>query len=998
MFARVKQEASTLTAFIAAGFCLLAAFVSCTESSIEEERIPEPEDVVKAVDFSLAYSHREGDAAAMVLTLSSGETKGMYGIEASCADADGRTLSEKSGEILLVPGCSRTILLPVDGEGCEISCSLEGPGGARSVKRISLTGESLEDRCVFGYGDALPDEVEMRVGELTVLPSELLGAGDIRATGEGDVLVETDAFGVNVTPLSEGESSIVIADGPYTDRMTVKAVAGTPSATVSLPQNVVVMKDAEAVIVATAIPYGSVSSECSWSVDRSGVISLEGKGASAWLKGLSVGTANVTMSSPAGTVTTAVKVIESSPLQRVTSVAVTPEEISLKEGETASVNVTYEPADAVLGRIRWSIAGDRESISLDSFELAGEIKGLCGGSATVTVDIDGVQSSMNVTVTSTSEDTPEPDAPTYDISMPENIVLITGSESVVKARYLDGTQPSGGSWATTPEGYVSFVHTDGATAFIKALKQGTTELVYKVGSSVGTTHVKIISSGDQDPDQPGGDIKTLESVALPASLEMTEGEDRQLTATLTPSSYIPENVSWSLSSDDGAAIAFSWEGTTVSLSAATAGTATLSVTVDGKTASTRITVKKKPVELLSVDLTVSPSETIVKGGKTALTASLTPGNYSPAETEWSVTPSGIVSLSTNGLTATATGIAEGTADVTFTADGKSKTVRITVANPTASYVPSLNATEFFEGQDVVLSFAGEEKEGVSVEVRLDGTLQTFNASGMTLNEIGAGSHKFTVVQKYGDSVLDSTELPFVVYPAPAPTVKVSCGTSSETFSSYVCIHRGLSFSVNVICSGVDDFSADTAEGSASIITSSGKTLVSVKTGEGYFKWTARKGGATAEGRIPVVVYDSIIAKVSASLKGLSVSDCYITLDVTGNGYGNVSASGVSVVPHYRIPLPNGKELRHTGAKINAGTVSLANGAHSEWNAGDDASACQSRIKDEGYNISDIATIYITLEITGTISDDFLVLDGEGGAVRGCITGGNGFLKEYYKNR
>ncbi|MGN1062589.1 MAG: Ig domain-containing protein, partial [Candidatus Scatosoma sp.] len=72
--------------------------------------------------------------------------------------------------------------------------------------------------------------------------------------------------------------------------------------------------------------------------------------------------------------------------------------------------------------------------------------------------------------------------------------------------------------------------------------------------------------------------------------------------------------------------------------------------------------------------------TLEIGGEETLTATVTPDNATEKTVTWSVSPAGIVTVE-NGKVAA---VAEGTATVTATADGKSATCSVTV-NAAVSY-------------------------------------------------------------------------------------------------------------------------------------------------------------------------------------------------------------------------------------------------------------------------------------------------------------------------
>ena len=156
-----------------------------------------------------------------------------------------------------------------------------------------------------------------------------------------------------------------------------------------------------------------------------------------------------------------------------------------------------------------------------------------------------------------------------------------------------------------------------------------------------------------------------------ASLELTEGETAQLTATVLPDNATNKNVTWSTSNASIATVDANGLVTAVS-----AGTAVITVTTeDGtKTASCTVTVTV-PV----TGVTLSQTQASLYYNRTpntlTLTATVAPDNATNKDVTWTSSDSTVATVDQNGLV---TALARGTAVITATTADGGKTASCTV--------------------------------------------------------------------------------------------------------------------------------------------------------------------------------------------------------------------------------------------------------------------------------------------------------------------------------
>ena len=157
----------------------------------------------------------------------------------------------------------------------------------------------------------------------------------------------------------------------------------------------------------------------------------------------------------------------------------------------------------------------------------------------------------------------------------------------------------------------------------------------------------------------------VESVNLDRKdLALTEGESTTLTAVVFPSNATDRNVRWS-SSD--ATVASVVNGKVTALKA---GSTIVTVTTEdgGRTASCRVTVKSKVVNVESVSLNKS-SVAIIAGESVTLVVTVSPSNATNKNVSWHSSDESVATVSNGRVTA----LKAGSAVITVTAEDGGKT-------------------------------------------------------------------------------------------------------------------------------------------------------------------------------------------------------------------------------------------------------------------------------------------------------------------------------------
>ena len=187
-----------------------------------------------------------------------------------------------------------------------------------------------------------------------------------------------------------------------------------------------------------------------------------------------------------------------------------------------------------------------------------------------------------------------------------------------------------------------------------------------------TVDVKVTQEGNK------GKYIAVQSVSFSTNeLTLTEGENAQLSYSITPSNASIKDVTWKSSSTSVARVSSSGN-----VNAISAGTATITATTEdgNKTATCVVTVKPKVISVTSVSLDYS-SLTLTEGDSQTLTATVSPSNATDKSVTWSSSNTSVAIVSSTGVVTSKTA---GTATITVrTSDGgKTATCSVTVQSTT----------------------------------------------------------------------------------------------------------------------------------------------------------------------------------------------------------------------------------------------------------------------------------------------------------------------------
>ena len=320
----------------------------------------------------------------------------------------------------------------------------------------------------------------------------------------------------------------------------------------------------------------------------------------------------------------------------VTNITLSPESISLVEGDTETLTATVSPSNATNKKVIWT-STDGSIASVDN----GRVTALKPGNTTIRAKSDdgGKTATCQVTVK----------AKVYNVESVSldktNITLTEGdSETLTATVYPDNATNKNVSWKSS--------NTSVATVnngVVTALKAGTATITVTTedGGKTATCQVTVNAR-----------IYNVESVSLDkTNITLPEGDSETLIATVYPDNATNKNVSWKSSNTSVATV------NNGVVTAIKAGTATITVTTEdgSKTATCQVTVKAKQINVAYINID-QDSVHLKEGESILLTVTVYPSNATNKNVNWTSSNVKVASVSSEGkVTAIKSGVATITA-------------------------------------------------------------------------------------------------------------------------------------------------------------------------------------------------------------------------------------------------------------------------------------------------------------------------------------------------
>ena len=331
---------------------------------------------------------------------------------------------------------------------------------------------------------------------------------------------------------------------------------------------------------------------------------------------------------------------------------VTPSRIEIIEGGSAALSASVSPEAASDRAVAWS-SSDRSVVTVDK---TGTVQGLKPGTATVTATAEGKSGTCAVTVKAKAVNVTE-------VTLDKTKLTLTEGETetltaTVKPDNADNRKVTWSSDKTE-------IATVDGTGKVTAVKAGEAVITVTTEDGGKTATCKVTVKAKA--------VNVTEVTLDKTELTLTEGETETLTATVKPDNADNRKVTWSSDKTEIATVDGAGRVTAVK-----AGEATVTVTTEdgGKTATCKVTVKAKAVNVTEVTLDKTEL-TLTEGETETLTATVKPDNADNRKVTWSSDKTDVATVDGAGRV---TAVKAGEAVVTVTTEdgGKTATCKVTV--------------------------------------------------------------------------------------------------------------------------------------------------------------------------------------------------------------------------------------------------------------------------------------------------------------------------------
>ena len=456
--------------------------------------------------------------------------------------------------------------------------------------------------------------------------------------------------------VAPGNATITVTIGDCEASCDITVVSSEiPISSIVLDKNEIELTEGSGIeLEATVKPDNATNKNLIWSTSNEDVATVDNGKVTA----VSPGTATITVTSEDGEKSDECRVTVTRKVYPVESVTLDKSEIELTEGSETELEATVKPDNATNKKLLWT-SSDEDIATVDN----GKVTAVSPGTATITVTSEdgGKSGECRVTVTRKIY-------PVESVTLDKDAIELTeGDETELEATVNpDNATNKNVTWSSSDDTIASV-----AEGEVIALKPGTA----------------IITVTTEDGGESGYCIITVREIPVESiqldmeNLEMTEGEEAFLTATVLPANATNRNIKWSSSDNTVATV----NGGTVR--AISAGSVTIIATTEsgGKTATCNITVKERIYPVTDVRLSRT-ALTLMTGDESTLTATISPDNATNKNIIWSSNDESIASVSDGKVTAHT----EGTAIITVTTEDGAKTASctVTVTNDITRYVVS----------------------------------------------------------------------------------------------------------------------------------------------------------------------------------------------------------------------------------------------------------------------------------------------------------------------
>ena len=369
----------------------------------------------------------------------------------------------------------------------------------------------------------------------------------------------------------QADANVTVSGNGHINEKTGSGQISVSVAGVSLDKTeIVLVEGSSEKLTATVEPANATNKGVTWSSDHEAIATVDQNGAVTARRG---GQATITVTTADGsktaTCTVRVKIQIGEPVQ---SVGLNKTELALEVGKTGTLEAKVEPSDATNKNVTWS-SSNPEVATVDN----GVVTAVSAGEAIITVTTEDGAKTATCKVTVNAPQTVPVTGVTLDKA---ELTLEKGSTGTLTATVAPQNATNNTvTWSSSNPEFVTV-----ANGTVTAVSAGTATITVTTadGNHKATCTVTVIPKTVQ-----------VSGIQVQGSASVYVGGSTKLTATVTPTNATNQKVTWSSNNESVATV-----GTDGTVTAVSAGTATITVTTeDGqKTAACTVTV-------LSVDRT-----------------------------------------------------------------------------------------------------------------------------------------------------------------------------------------------------------------------------------------------------------------------------------------------------------------------------------------------------------------------------------------------------------
>ena len=491
--------------------------------------------------------------------------------------------------------------------------------------------------------------------------------------------------------------------------------------------------------------------------------------------------------------------------------------------------------------------------------------------------------------------------PVASISVnPTSLTLDEGETSNISATVSPGNatdktvtwSSSSSAVATVKEGVVT------------AVKEGTATITAKAGNKTATCAVKVQAK-----------FIAVTSVTLDkTSLEMTEGEEISLTATVKPDDATDKTVTWTSENTDVATVK---DG---KVTAVKEGTSIITAKTGDKTATCKVTVKKAFIAVTSISLDKT-SLTMTVNEEMTLTATVKPDNATDQTVTWTSSNTSIATVD-NGKVK---GIKVGMATITAKAGDKTATCKVTVKKGDVAVTSiSLDKTS--------ITLTEGEEENLTATVKPDNATDktvTWSSSDTAVATVKDGKVKgikagtATITAKAGDKTA---------------TCKVTVSKAVVAVTSVTLNKTSLTLKVNGEETLTATVKPDNATDKTVTWTSSNTAVATVKNGtvkgikEGTAVITAKAGDKSAKCNVtvkadpvPVIRLEQSNATIAGAMSMTYGTVSYTIENVTDTPIPDITTSDERwlQIESFNSSSVTFRATKNSGSSTRTGTLTFS---------------------------------------------------------------------------